>query len=74
MDGYDIFLIYFLLSIPVGIFTGVVADSKNHSLLGWIVLGFLFGPLAFFSAIGLGEKRERIMYMERIAPTMREGL
>ena len=37
-----------LLWIILGVASAIVAGSKNRSVLGWLLAGFFFGPVALF--------------------------
>ena len=45
-------------------FTAGVAASKGHIALGWLVVGLLFGPIAFLASLGLGPA-DKEAYMSR---------
>ena len=37
-----------LLWLILGFASAIVASSKNRSFFGWLIAGFLFGPIALF--------------------------
>ncbi|MGL5936159.1 MAG: hypothetical protein ACRCZI_11135 [Cetobacterium sp.] len=45
-------LLLVVLWLLFGVFSGVIAVSKNRSGFFWLLLGFLFGPFALF-AVGV---------------------
>ena len=47
----------FILWIPCGIYAGVIAASKNHNWLPWIVGGLVFGPVALIATAGLPDRK-----------------
>lgn len=49
--------IIILIEIIFGIFTAYIAEQKNYSGIAWLILGCLFGPIAFLTSIGLPEKK-----------------
>ena len=57
-DAMDTILgLVFFLWIPCGIYAGVIAASKDHNWLPWILGGFLFGPVTLIAAAGLPDKK-----------------
>ncbi len=54
-----LFLLIFFLAVLCAAFTGVVAESKGHSEVPWILCGFLFGPVALFASLGLADLKTR---------------
>ena len=47
----------FILWIPCGIYAGVIAASKDHNWLPWIVGGLVFGPVALIATAGLPDRK-----------------
>lgn len=45
-------MVVLLIWVTCAVFSAFVASSKGRSIVGWFVLGFLFGPLALI-AVGL---------------------
>ena len=57
-DAMDTILgLVFFLWIPCGIYAGVIAASKDHNWLPWILGGFLFGPVTLIATAGLPDKK-----------------
>ena len=57
-DAMDaIFGLLFILWVPCGIYAGVIAASKDHNWLPWILGGFLFGPVALIATAGLPDRK-----------------
>ena len=55
-----IFLIlFFFVWLPIGFFSTTVANSKGYSGLSWFFGGFLFGPIALISIVGMPDKTSR---------------
>ena len=52
-----LFGLVFILWIPCGIYAGVIAASKDHNWLPWIVGGFVFGPVALIATAGLPDRK-----------------
>jgi len=48
---------YILLAILFAFFTAAVAKYKGYSLIGWFLLGFLFGPIALIASVGLPKRK-----------------
>lgn len=42
---------YILIWFGCGVLSAIVASGKNRSVLGWFVLGFLFGPFGFIASL-----------------------
>ena len=56
----EYFLIAFLfIWIPIGFFTTTVANSKDYNGLTWFIGGFLFGPIALISIVGMPDKKSK---------------
>ena len=47
----------FMLWPPCALYTGVIAASKDHNWLPWILGGLLFGPVALIAAAGLPDRK-----------------
>ena len=47
----------FILWIPCGIYAGVIAASKDHNWLPWVVGGLIFGPVALIATAGLPDRK-----------------
>lgn len=43
-------MVYVVIWLFCGITVAMIAGSKNRNVIGWFLLGFLFGPFAFIIA------------------------
>lgn len=48
-------------AVAFAVLAGIVASNKNRNLVGWGVLGFLFGPFAFIAALVVEEAEQAEM-------------
>ena len=48
----------FLLWLFFGIFTALIASSRNRSVVGWFFIGFLFGPFGLLFAFFMKDGKE----------------
>tara|TARA_Y100001933_G_C18931901_1_gene535689 strand:- start:441 stop:668 length:228 start_codon:yes stop_codon:yes gene_type:complete len=54
----EYFLIgFFFIWIPIVFFTTTIANSKDYNGLTWFIGGFLFGPIALISIVGMPDKK-----------------
>ena len=68
----EYFLIaFFLIWLPIGFFTNTVANSKDYNGLAWFLGGFLFGPIALISIVGMPDKKSKT-YLRVIAEILDE--
>ena len=54
-----LFVLFFLVWIPCGLFAAAIAGDKGHSTIAWFFGGLFFGPIALIAAAGLGDRRLR---------------
>ena len=52
---------FLILVLPVtfALYTGTLADDKGYERIAWMLGGFFTGPIAFFAAVGLPDKKLR---------------
>ena len=52
---------FLILVLPVtsALFTGTVAHDKGYERIVWMLGGFFTGPIGFFAAVGLPDKKLR---------------
>ena len=68
----EYFLIaFFFIWLPIGFFTTTVANSKDYNGLTWFLGGFLFGPIALISIVGMPDKKSKT-YLRVIAEILDE--
>ena len=68
----EYFLIaFFFIWLPIGFFTTTVANSKDYNGLVWFLGGFLFGPIALISIVGMPDKKSKT-YLRVIAEILDE--
>ena len=48
---------YLLIWLFFGIFTALIASSRNRSVAGWFFIGFLFGPFGLLFAFFMKEAK-----------------
>lgn len=48
--------VWWIIWLACGIACAVIAGSRNRSVLGWLVLGFLLGPVALLTVGFLGAR------------------
>ena len=54
----EYFLIgFFFIWIPIVFFTTTIANNKDYNGLTWFIGGFLFGPIALISIVGMPDKK-----------------
>ena len=57
-DMLAIFLLL-LLSLVIGMLTGIVAQQKGHAYWVWLGIGLLTGPLGLIASAGLPDRHLR---------------
>jgi hypothetical protein len=52
-------LLLFLLAVIFAVFSAMLAGCKGYDQAGWALAGFLFGPIALLTAMGLPDLKLR---------------
>lgn len=51
--------LWVIFTIPLVLFTGTIANEKGYSWSYWMAGALFTGPVAFFAAVGLPDKKLR---------------
>ena len=57
---------YILIWLFFGVFTALIASSRNRSVLGWFFIGFLFGPFGLLFAFFMENGKATIKEEEKL--------
>ena len=50
-------VILIIIGIIFAAFTTILAEQKGYPLIVWVIIGFLFGPIALVAAAGLPDRK-----------------
>jgi hypothetical protein len=54
-------ILAFLVSVISAGLSYVVAGSKGHNPIAWLVVGFFLGPLGLIAAAGLADRKNHLL-------------
>lgn len=50
-------VILIIIGIIFSVFTTILAEQKGYPLIIWVIIGFMFGPIALVTAAGLPDRK-----------------